>query len=120
MPTHSKAVGVLQAAIISRDSSAISKLLSPSVRMVIDPGGHGRQSARVLVGVADAVRMLLHGTTPAPGRKLALREVNGQAGLILMRGDLAEATIGIDFDADRASIIWIRLHPDYQRHGNRT
>ncbi|QHC72539.1 MULTISPECIES: hypothetical protein [unclassified Rathayibacter] len=118
--TDRRAVSALRAAIDDGDPSGIGRLLSPSVSVVVDPGRPDRQGARVVSGVVDAVRVLLHGTTPTAGRVLTLRDVNGRPGLVLLRGDDAEAVIGVDVEDGAVSVLWVRLHPDYRRHGNTT
>lgn len=117
-PTHYRAVRNFRIAASSGNVTRVALLLEPNVAVVVDAGQAGHQSIRVVDGVHDAIALLVHGMAEKPGRAIAERSVNGQAGLVISHDNTATATMTIDFTGRLISVVWIRLRPEMQRHWN--
>ncbi len=118
-PLHYRAVRELRVAAETGDERRLEELLDPHVAVVVesrDPGGSG---ARVAEGVGNAIPLLVHGMGARADRSIEERSVNGQAGLLLRRNGEADALVSVDFTGSRVSVVWVRLHPEVLRHGNR-
>ena len=117
-PTHYRAVRNFRLAAASGNATWLASLLEPNVAVVVDAGHPGHQSVRVVDGVHDAIALLRHGLGEKPGRAIAERSVNGQAGLVISDDDTATATMTVDFTGRLISVVWIRLRPEMLRHWN--
>jgi RNA polymerase sigma-70 factor (ECF subfamily) len=101
------------------DEHRLSEILDPKVAVVVESQDVRASGARVTYGVKDASTLLVHGMGKRAGLKVTPRSVNGQAGLLLTRDGEAAALITVDFNGPLVSVVWIRLHPELLRHGNR-
>ncbi|WP_431277958.1 hypothetical protein [Leifsonia poae] len=117
-PMHYRAVRTMRIAAQTGDASALVSLLDPAVSVVVDSGETPHPSIRVVNGARDASALLLHGMAGNPGQTIEERSVNNQAGLMLRRDDEVVASMTVDFTGALISLIWIRLHPELQRHWN--
>ena len=117
-PMHYKAVRKFRMAAQHTDPADLTALLDPDVTVVVDSGETGQQTVRVVRGLYDAVALLRHGMGNHDGLDVVERSVNGQAGLVLSRNGTATAAVTVDFTGQRISMVWIRLHPEIQRHWN--
>lgn len=118
-PIHSRAVRELWLAAESGDEHRLSEILDPKVAVVVESQDVRASGARVTYGVTDATTLLVHGMGKRAGLKITPRSVNSQAGLLLTRDGEAAALITVDFNGPLVSVVWIRLHPEILRHGNR-
>ncbi|KQX07683.1 hypothetical protein ASC59_08100 [Leifsonia sp. Root1293] len=96
----------------------LAALLDPGVTVVVDSGETTPPTIRVVRGTHDAVPLLRHGMGSQEGLVIVERSVNGQAGLMLSRDGNATAAVSVDFAGELVSMVWIRLHPETQRHWN--
>lgn len=117
-PMHYRAVRTMRLAAQNGDASALASLLDPAVSVVVDSGDPAQPLIRVVNGSRDASALLLHGMAGNPGQTIVERSVNNQAGLMLRRDDEVVASMTVDFTGSLISLIWIRLHPELQRHWN--
>jgi len=118
-PSHYRAVREFRLAAESGDRDRLGALLDPGVAVVVDPGGPAHEGARVVEGLQDAITLLVHGLRSRGGLSVVERSVNGQAGLLVTRQGEPSALINVDFTGRRVSVVWVRLHPDLVRRGNR-
>jgi hypothetical protein len=117
-PTHYRAVRKFRVAAQRGDAERLTSLLEPGIAVVVDAGQGDAHPIRVVSGTHDAVALLSHGMAEQPGRVVAERSVNGQAGLMVSDGTETSAAITVDFTGRRISVVWIRLHPTTLRHWN--
>jgi RNA polymerase sigma-70 factor (ECF subfamily) len=117
-PMHYRAVRAMRVAAQNGDASALESLLDPAISVVVDSGDTRQPTVRVVSGARDASALLLHGMAGNPGQTIVERSVNNQAGLMLSRDDEVVASMTVDFTGALISLIWIRLHPELQRHWN--
>ncbi len=109
MPISDKVVLRLAAACRTGDAEAIEAVLSPGAIAVCDSSG--RVPAPVVpLRAADEVTWLLR--TLLPGTDLAVRSVNGRAGLVLRRAGRALAVIAVTSDQDQVTALWVVLNPN--------
>jgi RNA polymerase sigma-70 factor (ECF subfamily) len=116
---HFRAVRELWRAAESGDEQRLSEILDPKVAIVVESQDVRASGARVTYGVKDATTLLVHGMGARAGLAITPRSVNGQAGLLLTRDGEAAALVTVDFNGPMVSVVWIRLHPEVLRHGNR-
>jgi len=117
-PLHHRVVHALRQAAERHDPVGVAKLLDPDVAVVVDSGDIEHPTIRVVRGRYDAAVLLLHGLTSRPPFDLAVRSINGQAGLTLSHGGRVTAALNIDFTAGAISGIWVRLQPEMMRNWN--
>jgi len=117
-PHHNRVHNFLAAAERS-DEELLAAMLDPRVSVVVDGGEGGSAKTRVFTGIKDAVSLITY--TMARRSDVMIEElpINGQAGLMLSRASEAIAAINIDFTGGLVSLVWIRLHPQQLRRGNR-
>lgn len=118
-PLHYKAVRELRVAAESGDVKRLEELLDPAVAVVVESQEPGSSGARVTVGAANAITLLVLGMGRRAGLSIVERSVNGQAGLLLSRDGEPAALINVDFTGRLISAVWVRLHPQMQRFWNR-
>jgi hypothetical protein len=118
-PPHHAAVHRLRVACEIGDRAGLASLLDPGVAVVVDSGDDEHPMIGVVGGVTDVVSLLIQGMSADGGCAAREGTVNGQAGIMLDRGDEAVATINVDFTGRLVSCVWIRLHPVRLRHWNR-
>lgn len=118
-PMHFRAVREFWLAAERGDEARLSELLDPKVAVVVESQDVRASGARVTYGVKDATTLLVHGMGSRAGLTITPRSVNGQAGLLLSRDGEASALMTVDFNGSLVSVVWIRLHPELLRHGNR-
>jgi hypothetical protein len=117
-PTHYRAVHKFRVAAQSGDAVQLAPLLHRRSAVVVDAGGAEQPEVLVVRGAYDSIALLLHGMAEQPGLVIDERSVNGQAGLMLNRGDEVIAAITVDFTGRFISTVWIRLHPQPLKHWN--
>lgn len=118
-PGHYRAMRQLRGAIERRDDDLLGELLDPDVAVVVEGGDPALLGELVVVGAHDASALLMHGLGAHDGLRIAVRSVNGQAGLMLTDRGQTAAAIAVDFTGKRVTLMWIRLHPHVLRHWNR-
>ncbi|AYF99521.1 hypothetical protein D7I47_08980 [Protaetiibacter intestinalis] len=109
----------LRLAAESRDVGRLQELLAPNVAVVIESAEAGAVAPRVVMGRGGAASALVHGLGSHRGRRVVARSVNGQAGLLLSDDGRPSALVCVDFVGRLISVVWVRLHPELLRHGNR-
>lgn len=119
-PIHHRIVHELRAACERGDIARLTSLLQPDIAVVVDAGDDSHPTIRMVRGMSDAVPLLLHGMGSGAHVDIEERTVNGQAGLLLHRGDATIAAVGIDVTSRLISAVWILLNPEPLRHGNQT
>ncbi|KQP01895.1 hypothetical protein [Leifsonia sp. Leaf264] len=117
-PMHYRAVRRFRLAAEHADAADLAALLDPGITVVVDSGETTPPTIRVVRGTDDAVALLRHGMRSRDGLVIVERSVNGQAGLVLSRDGTATAAMTVDFAGELISMVWIRLHPETQRHWN--
>jgi len=117
-PIHHRDVHQIRLAVEQRDSAQLEALLDPDVTVAVASGHREHPAVRVVRGRYDAVALLLHGITSAPGFALAERSINGQAGLTLSHKGAVTAAMNIDFTRGAVSGIWVQLCPEMLRNWN--
>lgn len=118
-PMHFRAVRQLWLAAESGDEQRLAEILDPKIAVVVESQEVRASGARVTYGAEDAIPLLVHGMGARAGLKITPRAVNGQAGLLLTRDGEAAALITVDFNGPLVSVVWVRLHPELLRFGNR-
>lgn len=116
---HFRAVRELWRAAEGGDEERLAELLDPKIAVVVESQDVRASGARVTYGVKDATTLLVHGMGARANLKITPLPVNGQAGLLLTRDGEAAALLTVDFNGPLASVVWIRLHPELLRHGNK-
>jgi len=116
---HFRAVRQLWLAAESGDEQRLAEILDPKIAVVVESQEVRASGARVTYGAEDAIPLLVHGMGARAGLKITPRAVNGQAGLLLTRDGEAAALITVDFNGPLVSVVWVRLHPELLRFGNR-
>jgi hypothetical protein len=118
-PNRNRAVRRFREVAESGDVTALIALLDPTASVVVDSGDPDRPTIRVVTGASDAAALLVHGMKRRPGLLITERPVNSQPGLILSRDAHDIAAMTIDFTGALVDLVWIRLHPEQLRRGNR-
>lgn len=119
-PAHHRIVHELRRACERADTARLTSLLQRDIAVVVDAGDDSHPTIRMVRGMSDAVPLLLHGMGPGAHIDIEERTVNGQAGLLLHRGDVTIAVVGIDVTSRLISAVWILLNPEPLRRGNHT
>ena len=105
---HDAVVRRLAAACRTGEVVAIGTVLDPDAVAVCDGGGCVPAPLRPVHGAAEVAR-LLHALLP--GAELTIESVNGRAGLAIRRAGTAVAVIAVSCAGERATILWVVLHP---------
>lgn len=100
------------------DLNSMMELLAPDVVCWSDGGGKVTAARRPLLGADHVARWVL-GIVAKPGFegvRIESREINGEAGLLILLGDQAVGSVGFDVD-DHGTIAGIRfvVNPDKLR-----
>lgn len=117
-PMRYKAVHDFCVATQSGDAARLASMLHDRSAVIVDAGDDQHRAIRVVRGAYDAVPLLLHGFAASPGVVIDERSVNGQAGLMLRRGDETIAAVTVDFTGRLISMVWVQLRPPNLRHWN--
>lgn len=119
-PAHRRLVHEFRLASGAGDAAWLMRLLHPDIAVVVDGGDEQHPTIRMVRGVAEAVPLLLHGLANGAEVVVEERSVNGQAGLILRRGDQTVANVNVDSSGHLINAVWVALNPTTLRHWNGT
>ena len=99
----------------AKDVDALIRLLDPSVVAVADGGGRAMASPVPVQGRGAVAEFLVRLAALAGRLDLLERTVNGQPGLVAMKGRDVLTVYAFDIDDDRIQRIWAIRNPDKLR-----
>lgn len=116
---HARLVTAFRLACESGDLDALVGILDPGVTSVSDGGGKVRAALRPVVGADNVARFLLGILQKATDITVEERDVNGEAGLVIGRGDQVVGIVALGTDSGRIRDVWIMMNPDKLEAWNR-
>jgi RNA polymerase sigma-70 factor (ECF subfamily) len=114
---HGAVVHALRAAAETGDAAVISALLDPAVEMLTDGGGLVAANPHGVRGAQAVARRICDVLDRQPA-EISVREINGQAGLVLRRGGAVSAVVCVNVRHRRVTDLWVVLNPEKLRHWN--
>jgi RNA polymerase sigma-70 factor (ECF subfamily) len=119
-PRHDGLVNAFAAACQTDDHLALAAILAPAVTVLVDGGGRLRIDPSPVHGLDDVSRLLRRLLGRQPELVMAVRPVNGAAGVVVHRRAGAEvvAVVSLDVIGDCVHRVCVVLNPDKLRSWN--
>lgn len=108
---HDAIVVNLLSACVGGEHASLSRLLDPSVILVVDSGGKVRAPTEPVVGAQQAAQFLLDLAT-APDMLVRAQSVSGQTGLVFDHKNRVIGVLGLKAAFGRIQEIWIVVNPE--------
>jgi RNA polymerase sigma factor (sigma-70 family) len=99
----------------AKDIDALIGLLDPAAIAIGDGGGLASAASQPIEGGERVARYLVDLAGQVPNLPILERPVNGQPGLVIVRGDVAVAVLSFDIAGGRITHIWGVRNPEKLR-----